>query len=159
MVTLREKFPNTELFLVRIWTLFTQFNAKLLQQLKSGFKHITSRNKFQSKVTLQTRNQYLDYLIYPSIQRANRLFVLSFETGAFRTIHMRYFLPTLEIKGCNIVIDGRNSFDDPIKNDLRLYDDFRKITTGHVVDNTTGCLLDYVFFKKYYKLIGIDFSK
>ena len=57
------------------------------------------------------------------------------------------------------MIDGRNSFDHPIKNDLRLYDDFRKITTGQVVDNTTGCLLDYVFFKKYYKLIGIDFSK
>ena len=97
--------------------------------------------------------------IDPSIQGANRLFVLSFEAGAFRTIHMGYFLPTLEIKGYNIVIDGRNSFDHPTKNDLRLCDDFRKITTGQVVDYTTGCLLDYAFFKKYYRLVGIDFSK
>ena len=54
------------------------------------------------------------------------------------------------------MIDGRNLFDLPIKNDLQTYDNIRKIATGQC---TTGCLLDYPYFKKYYKLIAIDLSK
>ena len=57
------------------------------------------------------------------------------------------------------MIDGRNVFVKPIKNDLKTYDDIRKIVTGQSVDNRTGCFLDYTYFKKYYKLIAIDFSK
>ena len=43
--------------------LSTQDNTKLLKQLKSGFKFTVNWNKFQSKVTTEARNQYLDYLI------------------------------------------------------------------------------------------------
>ena len=57
------------------------------------------------------------------------------------------------------MIDGRNVFDQPIKNDLRTYDNTRKIATGQGDDYTTGCLLDYPYFKKFYKLIAIDLSK
>ena len=57
------------------------------------------------------------------------------------------------------MIDGRNLFDQPIKNDLKTYDNIRKIATGQGDDYTTGCLLDYPYFKKYYKLIAIDLSK
>ena len=57
------------------------------------------------------------------------------------------------------MIDGRNFFDQPIKNDLKTYDNIRKIDTGQDDDCTTGCLLDYPYFKKYYKLIAIDLSK
>ena len=57
------------------------------------------------------------------------------------------------------MIDGRNFFDQPIKNDLKTYDNIRKIATGQGDDYTTGCLLDYPYFKKYYKLIAIDLSK
>ena len=55
--------------------------------------------------------------------------------------------------------DGRNFFDQPIKNDSKPYDNIRKIATGQGEDYTTGCLLDYPYFKKYYKLIAIDLSK
>ena len=56
------------------------------------------------------------------------------------------------------MIDGRN-FDQSVKNDIRTYDNIRKIAIGQGDDYTTGCLLDYSYFKEYYKLIAIDLSK
>ena len=61
----------------------------------------------------------------------------------------------MEIKDYN-VIDGRNFFDKPIRNDLKSYDNIRKIATGQGDDYTTGCLRDYPYFIKYYKLIAIE---
>ena len=55
--------------------------------------------------------------------------------------------------------DGKNVFDQLIKNDIRTYDNFGKITTDQGDDHTTGCLLDYNYFKKHYKMIAIDLSK
>ena len=63
---------------VSVVTLSTQDNAKLLQQLKSGFTKTLNWNKYKSKITLQRKNQYLDYLIDPSFQEVNRRFALSF---------------------------------------------------------------------------------
>ena len=57
------------------------------------------------------------------------------------------------------MIDGQNFFDKPARNDLMAYDNIRTIATGQRDDYTTGCLLDYDYFKKYYKMIAIDLSK
>ena len=57
------------------------------------------------------------------------------------------------------MIDGKNFFDQPINSDLKTYDNIRKISTGKGDDCTTGCLLDYIYFKNYYKMIAIDLSK
>ena len=57
------------------------------------------------------------------------------------------------------MINGRNVFDKPIKNDLKTYDNIRKIATGQGDDDTTGCLLDYPYFKKCCRLIAIDLHK
>ena len=57
------------------------------------------------------------------------------------------------------MIDGRNFFDQPLKNNLITYDNIRKISTGQGDDYTTGCLLNYTYFKHYYKMIAIDLSK
>ena len=84
---------------------------------------------------------------------------MSFEDDAGRESHKQYYLPTVEIKDYNVMIDGRNFFDQPIKNDLKTYDNIRKIATGQGDDCTIGCSLDYPYFKKYYKLIAIDLSK
>ena len=65
---------STKLY-VPVVVLSTQGNAKLLQQLRSGFKITVDWKKYQSKVTIQKQNQYLDYLKYPSLQGVNRLFV------------------------------------------------------------------------------------
>ena len=56
------------------------------------------------------------------------------------------------------MIGGRNFFDQPLKNDLKTYD-IIKIASGQGDDYTTGCLLIYPYFKRYYKLIAIDLSK
>ena len=84
-----------------------QDNEKLLQQLKTGFKRTINSNKYQSEPTIQTRNQYLNHLIDPSFQGVNKLFVLSFENDARRRSYKRYFLPTVEIKDYNVMIDGK----------------------------------------------------
>ena len=57
------------------------------------------------------------------------------------------------------MIDGNNFFDQPINNMIKTYENIRKITIGQGDDYTTGCLLDYTYFKKYYKMIAIDLSK
>ena len=57
----------------------------------------------------------------------------------------------MEIKDYNVMIDGRNFFDQPIKNDLKTYDNIRKIAADQGDDYTTGCLLDYPYLEKYYR--------
>ena len=56
-----------------------------------------------------------------------------------REIHTKYYIPNVEIKDHNVIIDGRNFFDQPIKNDLKTYDNIRKIATAQRDDYTTGC--------------------
>ena len=88
---------DTKLY-VPVVSLSAQDNSKLLQQLKTGFKRTINWNKYQSKPTLQTQNRCLNYLIDPSFQGVNRLFVLSFENYAHWRSHKRYFLPTVKKK-------------------------------------------------------------
>ena len=57
------------------------------------------------------------------------------------------------------MIDGRNFFDQPINSMNKTYENIRKIATGKGDDYTTGCLLDYTYFKENYKMIAIDVSK
>ena len=105
------------------------------------------------------QNSYLDYLVNPSFQGVNRLFVLSFENENDRTSHSTYYLPKVEIKDCNVMIDVRNFFDQPINSMNKTYENIRKIATGQGDYYTTGCLLNYTYFKKNYKMIAIDLSK
>ena len=73
----------------------------------------TNVNQIKSK---EIPNQYLDYLIGPSFQGVNRLFVLSFRSEAQRASHKEYYLLAVEIKNCNVMIDGQNFFDQPVRN-------------------------------------------
>ena len=91
---------DTKLY-VPIVPLSTQDNAKLSQELKPGFKRTINWNKYQSKVTIQAPNPYLDYLIDQSFQGVSKLFILSFENTINGTVHTKHYLPTVEI---NIII-------------------------------------------------------
>ena len=144
---------------VPVVTLSTQENTKFLQQLKSGFKRVINSNKYLSKPELLAQNPNLNHLVEPSFQGVNRLFVLAFENDDNRTSDDRYYLPTAKIKDYNIVINGENSFDQPIKNIKITSNNIRKIAIGQGDDYTTGCLLDYPYFKKIYKIIAVDLSK
>ena len=75
---------------VPVVILSTQDNAKLLKQLKSGFKRTINWNKYQPKISPERQNQYLYFLIHPSFQGVNRLFVLSFENENDRIVHTKH---------------------------------------------------------------------
>ena len=98
-------------------------------------------------------------MVEPRFQGVNRLFVLAFENDTQRTSYSDYYLPNVEIKNYNVMINGENFFDQPIKNDKVTYDNIRKICTSSSDDYTTGSLLDYPYFKDSYKMITVDLSK
>ena len=75
-----------------------------------------------------------------------------------RTSNKRYYLPNIEIKDYDVMIDGKSFFDQPVKKN-KVTGENRKIATGQEDDYTTGCLLDYIYFKNYYKMIVVDLSK
>ena len=102
---------------VPVVTLSTQDNAKLLPQVKSGFKRRISWNKYLAKPELLAQNANLNHLIEPSFQGINRLFILAFENDVQRTSNRRYYFPNVEIKDYNVMIDGKSLFDQPVKND------------------------------------------
>ena len=135
----------------RYWKFATTIKIRIKTQINS--------NKYQSKLSTQTQNQKLDYLIDLSFHRKNRLFALSFEDNAVRTGHTRYVLPKVEIKDNNFTNDGRNYFDQRFRNNIKTYENIRKIATWVEDDYTTGSLLDYPYLKENYKLIAIDSSK
>ena len=95
---------------VPVVTLSTQDNAKLLPQLKNGFKRTITWNKYLAKPESLAQNANLNNLIQPSFQGVNRLFVLAFEDDAQRTSNKRFCIPNIEIKDCNVMIDGKNFF-------------------------------------------------
>ena len=72
----------------------------------------------------------------------NRLFVLAFQNDAQRINNKRYYIANVKIKDYNVMIDGKNFFDQTVKNDKVIYGNIRKVTTGQGDDYTTGCLLD-----------------
>ena len=152
------EITDTKLY-VPVVTLSTQENTKFLQQLKSGFKRVINRNKYLSKPELLAQNPNLNHLVEPSFQGVNRLFVLAFENDDDRTSDEQYYLPTVEIKDYNIMINGENFFDQPIQNKKVTYDNIRKIATGQGDDYTTGCFLDYPYFENTYKIIAVDLSR
>ena len=100
-----------------VLTLSTQDNSKLLPQLKNGFKRTITWNKYLIKPELLAQNANLNHLIEPSCQGVNKLFVLAFENDDHRKSNKRYYIPNVEIKDYNVMIDGKNFFDQPVRND------------------------------------------
>ena len=153
------KFEITDCKLfVPVVTLSAENDNKLLEQLKSGFRITIKWNKYLSQMYNQNKNNNLNYLIDPTFSNVNRLFVLSFENEEDITSYYKYYMPTVEIKDYNILIDGNAFFELPIKDIEETYEKIIQIT-----DNsgfyTKGNLLDYEYFKEHYKLIAIDSSK
>ena len=90
---------------------------------------------------------------------SKQIFELSFENENDRTSQSTYYLPKVEIKEYNFMSDSKTSLDQPINNMTKTYENIRKTAIGQGYDYTTGCLLDYPYFKDHYKVIAIDLSK
>ena len=94
----------------------------------------------------------------------NRFFVLAFDNikngnkEVERDSHRKYFLPRVDITNYNVLIDDRNFYDQPINDQIKKYGEIRKFATGKGDSYTTGCLLDYQYFKDHYQLIAVDLS-
>ena len=150
-----------------IVTFSTKDNVNLTNQLNEGFKRSVCWNEYKSKIQTQEADANTPK-IFPldaSFQRVNRLFALAFyntndsDDKVKRDNHRKYFLLSVDIAYYNVLIDGRNFYDQPINDQIRIYDEIRKIPTGKGDDYITGCLLDYQYFKDNYQLIAVDLSK
>ena len=111
------KITNTKLYVPDV-SLSKENGIKLLEQLKSGFKRTIKWNKYRPQMTIQPQNNNLNYLIDPTFTNLNRLFVLSFtrnNEGDNRDSFADYYVPNGEIKHFNVLIDGKDVFDLPVK--------------------------------------------
>ena len=160
------QITSTKLY-VLVVTLSTKDNENLTKQLDEGFKRSAYWNEYQSKIETKAadNNNVTRFPLHASFQGVNRLFVLAFyNTGngnnkVERYSHRKYFSPRVDITNYNVLIDGRNFYDQPINDQIKKYDEIRKIATGKGDDYTIGCLLYYQYFEDHYQSIAVDLSK
>ena len=150
-------FKITKLY-VPIATLSTKDNVKLIKVLKEGFKRPIYWNEYQRKIKKDLDNN--DFKRFPldaTFQGVKRLFDLAFNnTGnnakkVEKNSHTKHFLPRVNINNYNVVIDGKNFYDQPINDLVKQYEEIRNIATGQGDD--------YQYFKDHYNLISVDLSK
>ena len=102
-------------------------------------------------------NNNLNILIDPTFTNVNRIFVLAYQTADDRQSFSQFYFPKVMVKDFNVIIDKLAFFDLPIKTEEEAYEKIIDISRHN--EYATGSLLDYDYFKKYYKLIAIDLSK
>ena len=120
---------------------------------------------FLQKVTKKGTKIY--ELLSASFQGVKRLFFLGYVVTACAYAHneasikgkRKHFLLRGKIEHYNVLTDGRNFYDQPITDLIKQFDEVRKVSTGQGDDYTTGCLFDYSYFKKSYRITAVDLSK
>ena len=155
---------DTKLY-VPVVTLSEEDNKDFIEQQNKGFQRSIYWNEYKTKE--QTENADANAVKYinldPSFQGANRLFLIAYSRAdnnqATRNGQQKYYLPRINLKKYNVVIDGRNFYDNPIESDIEKYRELKKVMIGKGEDYTAGSLLDYDYFKKNYKLVAVDLSK
>ena len=159
------KITKTEIYVPAV-TLNTEDNNKLNQLLDTEFKRKVYWNEYNSKIETIAQayndNNYKRSLLHAKIPGVNKLFVMGFDDNVVnhnadlivdedekvkRDSHRKYFLPRIDIKDYNVLIDGRNFYDQNISDDFKKYEELRKIMTGRGGDYTIGSLLDYNYWK------------
>ena len=108
-------------------------------------------------MSTEAANSNLNILIDPTFTNVNRLFVLAYQNDDDRQSFSQFYLPKVMVKDFNVIINKLAFFDLPIKTEGEGYEKIIDISRNN--EYTTGNLLDYGYFKKYYKLIAIDLSK
>ena len=108
-------------------------------------------------MTTEAVNNNLNILVDPTFTNVNRLLVLACQNADDRQSFSQFYLPKVMEKDYNVIIDKLAFFDLPIKTEEEAYEKIINISRNN--EYTTGNLLDYDYFKKYYKLIAIDLSK
>ena len=86
-------------------------------------------------------------------------FTLKLVRDMIKTYNQKYYLPRIDLKKYNVIIDGRNFYVNPIESDVEKYRELKKVMIGKGEYYTTGSLLDYDYIKKNYQLVAVDLSK
>ena len=121
---------------VPIVTLSTKDSADLTKQLNEGFKRSAYWNSYEIRPAQVIRLFLLAYFIAAGNNAGQEACIKD---------NKNYFLPKWEIKNYNLLIDGRNFYDQPINDLLKQYGEVTKVSTDYGDYHTTGCLLDYAF--------------
>ena len=131
-------------------TLSKDEEIKLLTNLKSGFKREIIWNKYRSQMTTEAINNNLNILIDPTFTNVNKLFVVAYgQVDNDRQSFSRFYFPNVMIKDYHVIIDKLAFFDLPMKTQEETYEKIIDISRNN--EYTTGNLLDYDYFKKFYK--------
>ena len=149
---------------VPVVTLSKEDNKDFIEQQNKGFQRSIYWNEYKTKE--QTENADANSPKYisldPSFQGVNRLSIMAYnrvDDQPTRNGQRKYYLPRIDLNKYNVIIDGRNVYDNPIESDIEKYRELKKVMIGKGEDYTTGSLLDYNYFKKHYKLVAVDLSK
>ena len=154
-----------ELYILNV-TLNTENNNKLSELLSKGFERTVVWNEYKSKMetvnVAADDNNFKRITLDVTFQGVSKLFAAAYEINDIRRNAnteesiRRYYLPRAEIKDYNILIDGRNFYDQNVNNSIVRYNELLKMTTGRSEDYSTGCLLDYDYYLKDFNIVGID---
>ena len=140
---------------VPVVTLSKEDNKDLIEQQNKGFQRSIYWNEYKTKEINENAdaNVFKYINLDPSFQGVNRLFVTAYNRVDGQD------LPRIDLNKYNVIIDGRNFYDNPIESDIEKYRELKKVMIGKREDYTTGSLLDFNYFKKHYKLVAVDLSK
>ena len=149
---------------VPVVTLSKEDNKDFIEQQNKGFQRSIYWNEYKTKGQDKDAdaNDFKYISLDPSFQGVNRLFVMAYnivDGQPTRSGQQKYYLPRLDLEKYNVIIDGRNFYDNPIESDIEKYRELKKVMIGKGERYTTGSLLDYNYFKKHYKLVAFDLSK
>ena len=152
------KFDITDCKLyVSVVILQEKYDNELIEGLKNGISFDFEWGRYRTQIINQLTINNLNFLVDPTFNNVNKLFVLAFPNEEDRSSFFKYYVPNIEIKDYNVLIDLQSFYDIPIKNKEETY---KYITELINHDNyTTGSSLNYEYFCKHYKLIAIDLSK
>ena len=144
---------------VLVVTLSINDNIKFLENIKQWFKGTTSRNKYRFEIRTQPKDNNLDHLIDPAFINVNRMFVILFKNDngdpTWNSID-RYYMPLVEIKYFNPLIDNKPFFYQPVKKDKKPMKNLLKCQEIMTIQQEK--LFDFLYYQNYYKL-GMDFSR
>ena len=150
---------------VPVVTLSKEDNKDFIEQQNEGFQRSIYWNEYKTKGQDKdaNANEFKYINLDPSFQGVNRLFVMAYSRAdnnqPTKDGQRKYYLPRIDFKKYNVVIDGRNFYHNPIESDIEKYIELKKAMIGKGEDYTTGSLLDFDYFLEHYKLVAVDLSK